>query len=389
MNSRTAIGMFTASIFAASAGVASAASSDSWPMYQANVGHTGYVPHLVVPRPAPPLWSAKAQSSAPSGLAVADGIVLTTPSSSLGNVSPLVAQSLVDGHIVWSQDFGSVFSVNQPAVDNGLIYLQTSNNSGSTYLHCYMVDGSFLWRAPFDSQWEHYLGPIVVDGSVYFDGGEYGGIYSFNGQDGSINWYTGLPQYDSWSPTWSDGRLVVYTDELDVISPATGQTIATILDPNYVWSGYSPDQAPVVLGDNAYVTNGGRLMAFDMQQQTIAWAEDIGAAGQVATDGAQLFVVAGGALSVRDPSAGAFIWEWVPTGSGSVVTNIIVTESHVIVGDGVSTYLVNRATHQTDLTLPVSGMMAYAADTLVIADATGTVTAFKLPGDAIFEDGFE
>lgn len=366
-----------------------AAATDSWPMYQANPEHNGYIAQIIIPGAARPLWSAQAQVSAPSGLAIANGLVLTTPRTYFNNTAPMVAQNLSDGSIAWSHDFGQVFSVNQPAIDNGQIFLQTSNNAGATFLHCYLVNGTFLWRAPFGSQWEHYLGPIVVDGQVYFDGGSYGGIYSFSAADGMQNWYTGLPQYDSWSPTWAGGLLLAYTNELDVITPATGLKIATITDPNYVWGGYSPGQAAVAVGNYAYATNGGRLIAFDLLNQNIAWTLAIGATGQVATDGKQLFVAAGGALSVRDPANGSLLWSWVPTPSGSIVTNIVVTDSHVIAGDGTNTYLVNRSSHLIDGTFNASGMLAYGADTLIVADSQGIVHAYALPTDELFGNGFE
>jgi hypothetical protein len=290
---------------------------------------------------------------------------------------------------LWSQDFGSPFSINQPAVADGLIYLQTSNSYDATYLHCYSIDGTFLWRAPFASQWEHYLGPIIVDGTVYFDGGYYGGIYSFSSQDSLMNWYTGLPQYDMWSPTWANGQLVVFTDRLDVVAPDTGLILETINDPNYSWNGYSVNQSPVVIGNLAYVTNGGRLIAYDLLNQDIAWAVPISASGQVSTDGAELFVVAGGALSVRNPANGAFLWSWVPTAIGSITTRLIVTDSHVIAGDGSQTYFVNRSSHLTDKTVDSSGLMAYAGDRLVIADQGGTVHVYFLPSDKMFANGFD
>ena len=366
-----------------------AASTDSWPMYQGNPEHSGYIAQSLLPDEATPEWTQQAQGSAPSGLAVANGLVLTTPTTYFNNTAPLVAQNIFTGDTVWSQDFGTVFSVNQPAVKDGVIYLQTSDSS-ATYLHCYLVDGTFMWRAPFGSQFEHYLGPIIVDGNVYFDGGAYGGIYSFSGSDGALNWYTGLPQYDSWSPTWANGLLVAYTDQLDVVTPDTGLKIVTIPDPNYVWSGYSPSQAAVVIGNYAYVTNGGRLMAYDMLAQNIAWAKAISATGQVATDGTQLFVIAGGALSVRNPVDGSLLWSWVPSPSGSVTTNLIVTDSHIIAGDGTSTYLVNRTTHKTEGTpFPASGKLAYGSDRLVIADASGFVHVYFLPTDEMFANSFD
>ena len=376
--------------FAADLLAATSAPEKAWPMYQGNVEHNGYVSAVLIPpESAASKWSMQAQGGAPSGLAISDDIVLTTPTTYFNSVAPLVAQSLADGHTLWSVDFGSVFSVNQPAVDNGLIYLQTSNNAGATYLHCYEVSGTFLWRAPFGSQWERYLGPIVVKGSVYFDGGSYGGIYSFSAADGSQNWYTNLPQYDQWSPTWANGLLVTYTDRIDVIAPLTGLALATITDPDYYWNGYSPNQAAIVIGNNAYTTNGGRLVVYDLLQQKVAWALGISATGQISTDGNELFVIAGGALSVRDPQNGHLLWSWVPSASGSVTTNIIVTDSHVIAGDGTNTYLVNRKTHKTDKIFAASGMMAYAAQTLVVVDTQGMAHAFTVHTDEVFGADFE
>jgi hypothetical protein len=368
--------------------VSSATWANEWPVYQGDPEHTGYVNEMLEPFNAHPvpLWTAAVQTAAVSGLAVSDGVVVTVPLYSANET--LVAVSAVDGAPLWSIDFGSVFSLNQPAIDGGNVYAQVSNNYQATFLNAYALDGTFQWRQPFDSQWEHYLGPIAVNGTLYFDGGEYGGLYAFNEADGSQQYYTNLPQYDSWSPTWADGNLVVYTNELDVISASTGQVVQTITDPDYNWQGYSPDQSPVIIGNLAYVTNYGRLVAFDLQQGTIAWVRDVAATGQISTDGTDLFVIAGGALTVRDPANGDAIWSWIPSASGSVTTRIVVTKSHVIVGDGTNTYLVNRTTHQTDSTLATSGLIAYAEDTIFIADNAGMLSAYRFV-DAIFASGFD
>ena len=367
-----------------------AASANEWPVYQGDVAHTGYVNEALAPFGAhpQPLWTAAVQAVAVSGLAVSEGVVLTVPRTYFATGTPLVAVSAVDGAPLWSVDFGSVFSLNQPAIDSGNVYVQVSDNFDATFLSAYALDGTFQWRAPFDSQWEHYLGPIAVDGTLYFDGGTYGGMYAFNQADGSERYYTGLPQYDSWSPTWADGNLVVYTNELDVISASTGSIVKTIIDPDYDWRGYSPDQAPIVLGNRAYVTNYSRLVAFDLDQGTIAWVRNVDATGQISTDGENLFVVVGGTLSVRDPANGDAIWSWVPSASGTVATRIVVTKTHVVVGDGTNTYLVNRATHQTDSTLATSGLIAYAEDTIFIADDAGMLSAYRFV-DPIFASGFD
>lgn len=373
----------TLALFAATANPAAAAPADRWAAYQGNVEHNGYLPRHLLLQPTTPAWTNLAiAGQSVNGLAVSDGLVFTTHNRSL------VAQRLADGHIVWSHDFGFVGSVSPPAIDSGNLYLQTSDLY-YTYVHKFQIDGTFLWRAPFQSQDEAFLGPIVVDGTLYFDGGMYGGAYSFDTQDGYMNWYTNLPQFDRWSPTWWNGSLVIYTNRLDVLTASSGADSKTIADPGFVFPYQGTNQAPVVVGDYAYATNAGRLLAFDMQAGTQPWALAIGASGQVATDGTQLFVVAGSALSVRDPATGAEAWSWTPPASHAATPGFVVTDSHVVVGDGTSTYLVNRTTHTADATYAASGLIAYAADVLVIADTGGGVHAFSLPSDAIFRSAFE
>jgi hypothetical protein len=72
------------------------------------------------------------------------------------------------------------------------------------------------------------------------------------------------------------------------------------------------------------------------------------------------------------------------------MTNLIVTDSHVIAGDGTNTYLVNRTTHKTDGTpFPASGKLAYGSDRLVIADSGGVVHVYFLPTDKMYANGFD
>jgi outer membrane protein assembly factor BamB len=364
--------------------------NDRWPMYQANPEHTGYLARTLLVAQVTPLWNVSAQATAPTGLAISDGYVFTTPTTYFAASAPLVAQSLSDGHVAWSNNFGAVFSVNQPAVDHGVVYLQTSDNSSDTYLHAFTVDGTFLWRAPFASQFEHYLGPIVVDGALYFDGGTYGGLYRFDASSGAELWYAPLPQTDMWCPTWDNGLIVAYTNRMDVIAPSTHLSLNIIYDNDWTPNlGSGPGQAAVVLGNLAYVTNGGRLVAYDLFNARVAWALAIGAIGQVATDGNELFVIANGALSARAPTDGAEHWSWTPPSPTGLNSNLIVTDSHLIAGDSVDTYLVNRTTHQADAVLPATGMLAYGADTLVIADLSGVVHAYRVPTDSLFADGFD
>lgn len=376
---------------------AQAASTDRWAMYQGDVGHTGYIAESVLPRLVAQRWSLNVQAGSPgpapagtSGIAISDGLVITSPYTYYNqNGAPLVAQRIADGTVVWSIDFGQLYSVNQPAIDNGVIYLQSCEGGNTSYLHAYAVDGTFLWRTPFDSQGDRYLGPIIVNGNIYFDGGTYGGLYSYNESDGANQWFTGaVNQYDGWSPTWNNGTLLVFTDALYTIAADTGLIISKI--PLYGNVG-SSNQAPVVVGNYAYVTFYGNLVAFDLLNQVIAWQQNINASGQVSTDGTELFVKAGGALSVRDPTTGNQLWSWAPAATASVMSNIVVTKSHVIASDLNATYLISRITHVTDATIPHGGPeIAYGDDTVVVAsDLNSTVSAYYLPTDEVFSNSFQ
>jgi outer membrane protein assembly factor BamB len=382
------VGRMLALALACASVTAVAQPNDRWPMYQANAEHTGYLARTLLAAQVMPLWNVAAQATAASGLAISDGYVFTTPTTYFASNAPLVAQSLSDGHVAWAVNFGAVFSVNQPAIDHGVVYLQTSASNFGTYLHAFTVDGTFLWRAPFDSQFEHYLGPIVVDGTVYFNGGTYGGLYRFDASIGTQTWYRPLPQTDMWCPTWNHGVIVAYTDRMDVIAPDSAVPINIIYDNDQV-QGIGPGQAAVVIGNLAYVSNGGRLVAYDLLNGRVAWALAIGAAGQVATDGDELFVIANGALTARAPSDGSLHWSWTSPSSAGLSSNLIVTDSHLIAGDSLGTYLVNRTTHQADAALPASGMLAYGADTLVVADTGGRVHAYRVPTESLFADGFD
>jgi len=215
-----------------------------------------------------------------------------------------------------------------------------------------------------------------------------GGLYRFDALSGTRTWYHPLPQVDMWCPTWNHGLIVAYTDRIDVIAPDTAVSINTIYD-NDQAPGAGSGQAAVVLGNLAYVTNGGRLVAYDLLNTRIAWALAIGASGQVATDGNELFVIAHGSLSARAPSDGTQRWSWTSPSSEGLSSNLIVTDSHLIAGDSIGTYLVNRTTHQADAALPATGMLAYGADTLVMADTNGIVHAYHVPTDSLFTGGFD
>ena len=57
-----------------------------------------------------------------------------------------------------------------------------------------------MFQAPHSAQWERYYAPTIYDGSVYVNGGYYGGMYGFDAFGGAQQWFNSLPQYDEWTP---------------------------------------------------------------------------------------------------------------------------------------------------------------------------------------------
>lgn len=368
---------------------ADAANAPAWPGHNGNNEHTGFV-DLTVSGRATESW-ARFEHAAPVIAAVAgDGIVFSTPSTYFQTAS-LVANDLATGTELWRQSFDNYFSVNAPAVDlaKHRVYVETIDGSQTARLRAYdVVTGQFQWLAPLSAQWEHYLSPVIIGDRILAQAGTYGGLYSVNASTASVDWMSFQQQYDQWAPTtWSDPTSVVgYTNQLVVVDLATGVNRFTLGDPQYVWNGYTVGQAPIVLGDHAFVTNGGKVVPHDLTQRTLLPKFGNAAVGQISTDGKDLFFIDAGALTVRDP-VGAFRWS-AEVQNDTLRAPAIVFRNAVVVSGNNATYLIDRQTHAVVQTLRGAGKILYADDTLVIGTGAGEIIAYTLPG-ITFADGFE
>lgn len=364
----------------------------SWPTYQGSPSHWGFLDRELRPHHEFIRWSRQVQEGRPiSGVAAAEGLLFTTPYVYFGPTAPLIAVNALDGEELWRVEFGEQYSVNAPAVSNGRVYVQTDNQISGSYVRAYdALTGTFAYRARFYDQWERHLAPTPIDGTIYVNGGTYGGLYSFDGGTGQQNYFTQLPQYENWTPVpYGANKLLAYTNRLDLIDRASGAPISNIAVPDYSWNGYDVAQTPVIVGDRAYYTNGGYLNAADLAAGTTPIHTPISATGQVSTDGKELFVASAGTLSVRRPSDGAQLWAFEAAPSASISGPMLVFRNHVIVSTGAETVIVNRRTHLAEVRLPYGGQLAYANDTLFIAQSDGTVTAVNEPSLDLFVDDFE
>jgi outer membrane protein assembly factor BamB len=361
--------------------------SDTWPMFQADARHTGYLPIDLDPTQFAFRWQQDIGGTYPlNPVTAGDGKVFVSLVTYFNQVPAFFALDAGDGHTLWSKNFGDIFSVNPPSYAYGKVYVQTGNHGNDTWLRAYdAVTGTLAFQAPHQAQWERYFAPTIHDGKVYVDGGYYGGMYAFDALNGARLWFDGtLPQYDQWTPAVDDTRAYAYLGEyqpgLYVRARPTGAPAAFIPDANFDWNGWSMQLAPV-LGDanDVFAIHDGRLLAFDTISNSIRF-ELVGPfTGQPSYHAGRIYAVKTGRLVVLDEMTGAEIWAWTPP-IGQIVGPMIVTRTHVLASTAQQVYAVSLATHQDVWSYAASGHLAMADDTLYIASADGMLRAIAAPG---------
>lgn len=381
------------------------ADDNPWPMYQANPAHNGYLPVTLNPTNFALLWSVSINPGIElNPVAAAEGRVFVSQDSYFGSAG-LYALAATNGNLLWSTNLGGVFSVNPPSYAYGNVYIQTCDNTPGTYLHAFnAATGAAVFLAPHSAQWERYLAPTPFDGNVYIDGGEYGGMYSFNATSGLQNWFGYVGQYDGWTPAvdsnycyafTGSGDEVPITGQFRMIDRFTGNTTYLVSDYEYQWDGYTMSGS-VTLGTNndAYAVNeagsvypsyssNGRLLMFDLltggtNAPHIGWVLSDHFTGQPTLANGVLYINDGGSLVALGEFTGDTLWSWTPP-SGSLTDTIIATDSHLLVGTGSAIYAINLQSHKAEWSYPVSGHLALGEGVLYVASADGILTAISAP----------
>jgi outer membrane protein assembly factor BamB len=359
----------------------------AWGTFQGNASHTGYVPVSLDPGQFGLRWEREVMPGRQlNPVAMAEGRVFASTIVYFNDEPQLFALDVRDGATLWSKSFGDVFSVNPPAAAYGNVYVQTGNHGTDTFLRAFdAATGDVIFTAPHAAQWERYYAPTIVDGTVYVNGGYYGGAYAFDAFSGIGRWFLDLPQYDQWTPAVDAARIYAYVGEyapgLYVADRATGALEFMIPDDNFDWNGWSMNLAPVLgsLG-NVVAIHDGRLISFDPVERRIAWELDAGYSGQPAVCRGEIYATALGALSVLDEATGAPKWSWTPPAGEHIREPIVVTDTHVLVATTTHVHAIEQRSHASEWSYPVSGRIALADGTLAIVSATGILTIIDLGG---------
>ncbi len=191
-----------------------------WVTYQYDAAHDGFVPAVLDPTTFNVQWQRSIGATF-NPVTAADGKVYVSDHTAL------FALSASTGTQLWSQPYSGPNSVNPPAYANGNVYIQLGQNisGGSPYIAAYNAStGVKAFQTNFSAQWESYLAPTPYNGTIYVDGGYYGGMYSFDGTSGTQGWFgSGCSVTTSGlRPSMAEIRIYVHRQSHD-IEPCHGR----------------------------------------------------------------------------------------------------------------------------------------------------------------------
>ncbi len=371
------------------------AAAQSWPMFQGNPAHTGYLPVSLAPGQFNVRWT-KNLGTIPGGafpvnpVAAGDGRVYATLQG-YSNDAQLFALRTSDGATLWTRAFANRPKVNPPSYVTGRVYLQTGNHSADSWL--WALDGSSgttIFQSPVSEQWPRHYAPTVFNGRVYINGGYYGGMYGFNGTNGDQLWFTELQHYDEWTPAVDATRAYAYVGEglpglyIKKLLDGTDSAPGFIPDPDFEWDGWSMNLAPVLGAHGVLAIHDGRLISFNPTAGTIGWQLKESFTGQPSVAGGRIYAVNNGGLSVYDEASHTLLWSWAPP-SGAITQPMIVTDTHVLASTRNTVYAIDRTTHDSPWTFAAPdgyGQLAIADGKLFVATYDGTLTAISLTSSA-------
>jgi outer membrane protein assembly factor BamB len=228
-----------------------------------------------------------------------------------------------------------------------------------------------------------YLPPVAVGGAVYGGCGEFGGVCALDAATGAERWFSATLQIYGWTPAVDGGVVYAYPHagppKLVALDAASGRALYEIRDPEFFGIGYL-DAAPVVAnGGLVLATNGNRLVAFDLVQRRIAWAQRGRFVSTPAVADGAVYAVNEDGAEMRALSDGALLHRWTPPG-GVVRGPLLATRNLLFVSvGGTTTYAFDVASRRMVWSYPAGGALSLAADgTLLIAQSNGRLAAISL-----------
>jgi len=361
------------------------AAATDWVTFQGNAERTGHVAATADPRAFRARWTRVVVPGAPLSPAVtSNGRVFVATETYFGT-QVLVGLDAATGQSLWTQNFGPINGVHQPAVGNGRVYVTTSGQ-GDSFLYAFDAGtGARAFRSPYGNQWERYYAPIVTPDAVYLAGGYYGGMYRFDAITGQSVWFFQTNQYDMWTPALQDTVVYTYTGsyspKVTANSASSGVALYAIPDSSFNWNGWSMNTAPVLGATNDILaTQSNRLVVFDLATRSVRWERNDQFKGMVSVAGSALYVVNGDRVEARSETDGTLLWDWeVPAGAGTPGGTLALTDNLLFVSTDSRTFGLDLQGRTAVWSHPAGGKLSISSQgILYIAQANGTLRAIAL-----------
>lgn len=366
------------------------AGAGDWSGYQANAAHTGLVPVTLSPSAFKLRWIYEAPAVGGSLGSISD---ITTGNGKLyfgtgtywdANTAGhrLLALKEQDGSQAWNHDFGNLqyASTNPPTYANGKVYLSAGSQDSTAMFGFDASSGAQLFSTPTSAQWPTYLAPVVYGGSVYSNGGRYGGMYAFDATTGVEKWFATLSQVDGWAPAVDANNTYTYLHGEFIISDRlTGNPVGKIAGSN---SGYPNGVTPLLgAANSAIVADSSALSAFDTSALRLRWKVD-GSFHTGQAYGDKLVYVLRDqplALEARNEADGSLAWSWKPPATTEQwLGNVVLTNNLVFVSSDNTTYAIDRSSHASVWTYPVGGKLSLSANGVLYINTQSSIVAINL-----------
>lgn len=278
-----------------------------WPKFHFDIDNTGYNPYENVLGPSNVASLTLAwtyHTGAVYGTPAVVGGTAYVTSQSAGETATTSALDAATGSLIWKTKRASYgFPLNGLAYDHGMVFYGTSEGS----LHALdAATGHKLWNAIVGGIPSN---PEVTGGIVYV-GGNFGNVWAFDEQTGTLVWKSAFVDAIYGAPTVSNGLVLVGSTNGNVygLDALTGSIVWSYQTAGTIGSSV------VVSGGLAYVSSGDmNLYALEATTGTFLWKASLGPQKYITPftpSVANGVVYAGGNSTVQafDATSGTPLW---------------------------------------------------------------------------------
>lgn len=373
------------------------AGAPDWGTFQGNASHTGHVPVTLDSTRFNLRW--KFVMPAEAGQLLRPSMITTGQDKLYVSTGPywggqmkydLYAFNENDAGKAWSQSFGHLYyaNTNPPSYSNGTVYMVAGSQESTAMYGFDAATGTQVFKSPMRSQWEHYLAPTVLNGTVYTNGGGYGGMYAFDAASGTQTFFADLMQVDGWTPAVDSQYAYAYMGQtLYLVDAHTGVRSATITVPGSQWGGYGAYGAPVIGAAGSvfvanYANTDGALINVDVPGRAVRWTVPGSLSGNPAYANATVFAANNKTfkLEARKEADGQLLWSWaLPLTTGErFVSDVVATDNLVFVSTNMKTYAIDRSTQQAVWSHPAPGHLSISSNGILYIRGETSIIAVNL-----------